>query len=87
MKVVFGTDENGDSEPVIVEDIEVCVHLCSTYMYDSLEIAVLSFHFTYIIILDTQKNCIDIMVLFSFGGSTNCMYLSYSLMMIIRSQR
>ena len=32
MKAVFGTDENGDSEPVIVEDIEVCVHLCSTYI-------------------------------------------------------
>ena len=32
MKVVFGTDENGDSEPVIVEDIEVCVHVVRTCM-------------------------------------------------------
>ena len=35
MKVVFGTDENGDSEPVIVEDIEVCVHVVRTCMYNT----------------------------------------------------
>ena len=28
LKVVFATDENGDIEPVIVEDIEVCTRTC-----------------------------------------------------------